>query len=149
MTPNNPPWRKEPAERLEPYHCKAKLSALLLSTLHWRLSSFLFTITHCEIPKCIVVVTSLDLVKLFYTFEILFALLTLSYVYKYTFFEDFNTILYCYAFILPYIYMGRDLGKPGFKFHFSTFSITDNFYDRNARRIMMLPLLIIKLWSFF
>jgi len=68
------------------------------------------------------VVTSLDLVKLFYTFEILFALLMLSYVYKYTFFEDFNTILYCYAFILPYIYMGRDLGKPGLMTTFSNFT---------------------------
>ena len=43
------------------------------------------------------------------------------------------------------IYMDRDLGKPGLMtifFHFSTFSISDIFYDLNAKRTMSLTLLI-------
>ena len=52
-----------------------------------------------------------------------------------------------------YIYIGRDLGKPGlmtnFEFHFSTSTITNIFYDQNAKRIMSQTVLIIKLCSFF
>jgi len=63
----------------------------------------------------------------------------------------YDIVLYlymCFMFHLD-IYGPRSGKMTSFSISLLIFSITDIFYDRNARRIMMLTLLIIRLWSLF